>query len=532
MLCPNCGTRNNYYHRYCYYCGYKLVKDREEVTPYEKEHSKKPEIDQPTSHEEMVDQLQIDEKTADQPLTDEEKTSDQDLDLDYLFKTDRDNIWNDEALDWFFEEPEYMQQFPLRRHRKDKGSTLAKRTAKICTAIMVLAVFLFISYIMVDQIWRSKDKTAGYGTNVIASTSVEATTIDGKPAHKIIVNASNGESVEVLGKVYPVIDGKAEIVYEDAFLYSYFSQGQKEDEIVIELDITIHGEDLPDTKEKVTFTLTQPLAPLTLIHPESDETMVEGKKYRIILEVEPGSQVLINGNNYSDLVDEEGRLEKEVEVPDEPENVYEIRVSTPGYADHIRYIVLKREVMEVPLTIDQPIPVQTSDSWAKITGTTHPQAVLEASLETRSQPTIDPETGNFTLYVKANASGYTPCTITARVEGQGESKLNLVIERLSSESEYTRRAWALDYDELKSNPELHNGRIFVFEGIVKDIIALGDKSAFTVDVSSDSSSEQLVYVEHWNGLSVRSGNKVRIFGNRWGNHEGIPRILAKYVYRR
>ena len=24
MICSSCGTKNNYYHRYCYYCGNKL----------------------------------------------------------------------------------------------------------------------------------------------------------------------------------------------------------------------------------------------------------------------------------------------------------------------------------------------------------------------------------------------------------------------------------------------------------------------------------------------------------------------------
>ncbi len=511
MLCPSCGTKNNYYHRYCYNCGYRLINDQEEIKSHEEEQPQKPEVEQPSIGE---------------------KTAGQDFDLDFPFKADKESVWDDETLDWLFEEPDYTQQFPLRRHRKDKGSLLAKRTAKICTTIIVLAVVLFISHIIVDQISRPDSKTASHGSRIMASTFVEATTIDGKPAHRIIVNTSNGEKVEVLDNVYPVIDGKAEIIYEDAFLYSYFSQGQQKDTIVVQLDLTIHGNDLPEAKERVTFTLNTPLAPLTLIHPASGEAMVEGKRYRIILKAEPGSQVFINGNNYSDLVDQEGKLEKDVEVPDTPENIYEIRVSTRGYADHIRNIVLRREIKEFPLTVNQPIPVQTTDQWAKITGTTHPQAVLESSLETRSQPMVDPETGNFTLYVKADALGYTPCTITAHVEGKKDSKLNLVIERLSSESEYTTRAWALNYEELKSNPDLHNGRIFVFEGVVKDIIALGDKSAFTVDVSSDNgSSAQLVYVEHWNSLSISSGNKVKIFGNRWGNYEDMPHILAKYVYR-
>jgi len=540
MQCPSCGTRNNYYHRYCYYCGYKLIADQEEIKPSEKEQIQKTEVEQPSLEENAVEQLSMDEKVAEQASTDQklaeqssmdEKTVDRDLDLDLPFKADTKNVWDDEALDWLFEEPDYTQQFPLRRRRKAKDSSVTKRIARICTTIIVLAVCLFISYIIVDQITRPDDTTTGYSPKIMASTFVEATTIDGKPAHRIIVNTSNGEEVEALDKVYPVINGKAEIVYEDSFLYSYFSQGQQEDIIEVQLDITIRGKDLPEAKESVTFTLDTPLSPLTLINPASGEATIDGKKYRIILEVEPGSQVFINGNNYSDLVDQEGRLEKEVEVPDAAENVYEIRVSTQGYADNIRNIVLKREVMEFPLTINQPIPVQTTDQWAKITGTTHPQAVLEASLETKSEPTVDPETGEFTLFVKADVAGYIPCTITARVEGKKDSKLNLVIERLSNESDYTRRAWALNYDQLKSDPDIHNGRIFVFEGVVKDIISLGDKNAFTVDVSDNGSSPQPVYVEHWGSLSIQSGNKVKIFGNRWGNYEDMPYILAKYVYR-
>ncbi|MBM7581662.1 hypothetical protein JOD02_000485 [Caldicoprobacter guelmensis] len=504
MICPSCGTRNNYYHRYCYYCGYKLIVDEVEIK---------------SNNKEKLEQSSMDEKMPEQ-----------DLSLD-LFKANNKNVWEDEDLGWLFEEPDYTQQFPLRRHRKDRSSSFAKNVVKICTTIIFLATLLFISYIIVDQIWRSHSKTDTYRSRIIASTFVDATTIDGKPAHRIVVNTSNGEKVEALDKVYPVVDGKAEIVYEDAFLYSYFSQGKDEDEVKVQLDITIYGKGLPESKKRVEFTLKTPLSPLTLIQPASGEALVEGKKYRIILEVEPGSQVFINGNNYSDLVDQEGRLEKDIEVPNAPENIYEIKVSKRGYADHIRTIVLKREVSEVPLIINQSIPVQTTDEWAKITGTTHPQAELEVSLEPRSQPSVDPETGNFTLYVRAAAPGYTPCTITAHVEGKDDAKINLVIDRQISEGEYTRRAWAFDYAQLKSNPDLHNGRIFVLEGVVKDIIALGDKNIFTIDVSANGPSPQMVYVEHWGNLSIRLGNKVRIFGNRWGNYEDMPRILAKYVYR-
>jgi len=508
MQCPSCGTRNNYYHRYCYNCGYKLLAAEEPEDKYNK----------PTIG------LDDFESTVEQKNKKTETPSNINNSFDYE---------EEEYLASFDEQDfNYTQQIPLRRYRKDKNpSGGTGRVAKICVSVIVMAVLIFAGYIITDQLSRSDDRTVSYSPKIMASTFVESTTVDGKPAHRIVVNTSNGEIVKALGEVYPVINGRAEIVYEDAFLYSYFSQNDQSHEIKVQLDIVIYKEGLPEAHEKIEFTLDTPLSPLTLIQPSTGEAFVEGKKYRIVLMVEPGSQVFINGNNYSDLVDKDGRLEREVHVPDTPENIYEIRVSTKNHADHIRNIILKREVMEFPLIINESVPVKAIGEWAKITGNTHPQAVLDVSLETRSQPEVDPDTGDFALYVKATALGYTPCTITAHMEGKKASTVNFVIERSATEAEYTRQAWALDYIQLKSYPELHNGRVFLVEGTVKDIISLGDKNVFTVDVSNSAQSPQLVFIEYWGSTAIRSGGKVRIFANRWGNHENMPRLLAKYIYR-
>jgi len=43
------------------------------------------------------------------------------------------------------------------------------------------------------------------------------------------------------------------------------------------------------------------------------------------------------------------------------------------------------------LDIDQTGPIEVSGQWAKITGTTDPQATLEVDLETRAEPEVDPK---------------------------------------------------------------------------------------------------------------------------------------------
>jgi hypothetical protein len=398
--------------------------------------------------------------------------------------------------------------------------------------VILLALLGVSGYVLIDQLTKYANKPQVPDTKITASTFVEAAVVDGKPVHKIIVNTSNGEKVEVLGETYQVINGKAEIIFDDAFLYSSFSETNDKEQVRVILDITVYKEGFPEAKDRVEFILDTPLSPLTMIHPATDEVFIEEETCRIVFSVEPGSQVFINDNNYSDLVDSEGLFEKEFQVPDNPENIYEIRVITKNHAERTHRIVIRRRVMEFPLDIDQSGPIEAAGQWAKITGNTHPQAVLDVDLETRAEPEIDPETGNFTVYVKASHLGYTPCTLTAHLEGKQDSVKEVVIERPATEADYTSRAWAMNYNELRANPDLHNGIVFVFEGTITEIKTMGDKNQFVVDISNDPNSPQPAYVEYWGSVSLHTGTRLRIFGNRWGNYKEMPRFLARFIYLR
>ena len=153
----------------------------------------------------------------------------------------------------------------------------------------------------------------------------------------------------------------------------------------------------------------------------------------------------MNDNNYSHVLDEQGQLSLQLELPDQPEARYEIRVSTRGYADTLDEVVFKRRQMEFALEIDQQIPIKAAeDTWVKITGNTHPEATLSTNLEVRDEIILDSETGNFQLFVKATSKGYTPFILTAELEGKEDSVLETVIHRQVNENEYTQSAWALN----------------------------------------------------------------------------------------
>ena len=82
--------------------------------------------------------------------------------------------------------------------------------------------------------------------------------------------------------------------------------------------------------------------------------------------------------------------------------------------------------MAFPLAVDQSIPIQADGEWVGVTSNTHPEAVLSTNLELREEVSPDPDTGDFKMYVKASAKGYTPFILTASLDGSEDSVLEMV----------------------------------------------------------------------------------------------------------
>ena len=120
--------------------------------------------------------------------------------------------------------------------------------------------------------------------------------------------------------------------------------------------------------------------------------------------------------------------------------------------------------------------------------------------------------------------------LTAKLNGK-ESSIEVVLERKTSVHTYTSTAWKPVYNDLQRDEKLSNGRHFVFSGSIKEIIETGDRNVFIVDISEEQSDlEELFYVEYWGSFDFSIGDSIRVFANRWGNKDGIPRFLAKYIY--
>lgn len=472
MQCQSCGTRNNYYHHYCYFCGNAL----------------------PTQQKDDLSDAHANKFS---------------LPYDY----------NDEH-----------DQIPLKRYKKTQIHRFSLNYLRFLTFLLVLVLFVFGAYrlfLYLNGIFMADHESAA---QITATANVESTIFEGNPVQRIIVHTNTGEVVETLGRRFPVQNGKAEMMFENAFLHSRFPSAESQNGVEITLEITIYKEGIAAYKETLNFIMEMPPAPLTLIQPEQGQAIVDNETYRLVFDVSEGSSIFINGDDFSDLLDDSGRFKKDMAVPDVSESTYEILVIKRGFKDTTVNIVLKREEQIVPLTLEMELPITTEDDTVRIRGTTHPGAVITTDFELVGEPTVNPETGAFLIQVKSERPGLSAGVLTSTTADGQQSQTDIVIFRTISEAEYTRRAWKPNFAELVANPTIHNGQIFLFTGNVSEVLLYGEKNVFTVNVSDDPTIPQLILVEYWGQFEFEPSESIRVFGNRWGNHNGMVKVLAPFIY--
>ncbi|NLA83076.1 MAG: zinc ribbon domain-containing protein [Clostridiales bacterium] len=535
LICPNCSTRNNDYHIYCYHCGTKLKQDTSLVESQESpelpwdmtgaENLEK-ENDLLSDIVNLPEETDEEESGLDEPiesvLQDNTSLPNYDNYFGDSFKFDT-NGYNDEDYD-------IQDRLPLRRYRKsEKDERVIEKLIRASISILLIAFIGFMVYVGYDQMVR---KPAGRpaATAIDYTYKVEETELDGMPARRILIESSVGEQIQIQNQLLPFIQGKAELVLPDSdFIHGDYAQSDGVYKVSLPIIIAANG--YPHLKENIEFDVPVHNAPLEILSPAEKEALAEGDSFPLMLQVEPGSEVFVNDYRATHLLDEQGQLTMQLEVPEEPENIFEIRVETRGYSDTVETIVLKRQQMAFPLSIDQDLPITASGSgeWVEITGNTAPDAVLTANLEMLREPEIDPVTGDFSFYIKASAKGMTPLILTAKLNDL-ESVLEAAVERPATEMEYTTKAWAFNYQEMKEKPHLHNGRAFAITGTITELSTTGSRTIITLDIARSGQASQPVHVEYWKPNTLAEGQEIRVFGNYWGSRNDMPYIIAYFIY--
>ncbi|MCR4886631.1 MAG: zinc ribbon domain-containing protein [Clostridiales bacterium] len=375
------------------------------------------------------------------------------------------------------------------------------------------------------------------------------------PSHLIQIAGEEGQNywIKELKKSYIVVGGYASFEVPDYTWYES-SEGVTEESVTATITPflkTAAGEQ--KQMEQITYQVDVPLSTLNLLNPSSAWDETSTALYNIRFEVAKNSTVLINGEDFSDLVNtQDGLISYNASVAPIGDNVFTIVTRSPYYRENSVTVTIYRAPQEIRLDLAadiatrwSPTPVEdttkekdskgnyplrepnmtvkgTTVSWADITVKT-PYANLDLTqLRTKGEfsfEAIFDKIGPNTIIIEASAPGYETSVVKHEVYYVPVAAI------------YTRKAWDMNaqYFDYLNNSEkrIENTQIYLCKGEIVQI--LSEKPQMAV-MKLDSSQERTVLLRNYTNDRWAVGMVGRVFADAYGVYDGTPWLNGRYSY--
>ena len=401
----------------------------------------------------------------------------------------------------------------------------------ISLSVLGLGVYKLYFWIQAMNI----EKTYGPGS-LLEPVINEITLDDGQKAHELVFYGDDGDVIFIkeLRQSYMVVGGIATIQIADSSWFDLNPENQESARVTLTPIMTKQSGDrlaLP----AITLDIPVPDSPLTMISPTEQRTEVYSSLYPLEFQVVPGSTVLVNGDDVTDMTDVLGNISVNVNCNTMGDNPISIVVTTPHHRQTRYDLVLARPEMEINLELSLSNESTSSRSTMTVSGTIDPNATLVIdSPYVQDSVTIDSTTGEFSFKAKFDKIGENEIVVRATQEGKKESKLSFTVDYLPNITEYSSNAWKMDYKQLSQYTNNWIGRIFLCEGTVLDTAMEDEITILYMDVSPDSDGSQVVAIYNLTSqASFEVGKEYKIFADVRGmatyNKTGIPALNGRYL---
>ena len=423
-----------------------------------------------------------------------------------------------------------------KRSRRVRGPMLIAYgfVGLLVLAIIAFGVYAVMSFVVPEVVTQR-------GT-LAKLEDVEITPIDmdGLAGHRVRIAGEEGTVIYIgeLGKSYVVVGGVATIELADHVFYDMIEpldKNMETMEVVLSPTVSRHGTET--RMEAIKYMIDIPLSPITLVAPsvpENDRRLeVSASMYSIKLEVEPNSKVIINGNDISDTVKENGELTYNVPVRAIGNNIVAITVRAPFCREDTMNVTLYRAPMDITLELNADTAMDTSYETLTIYGTTEIGATI--ALDSPGEVvSLDPQTGKFSVSAKMGKVGTNKVIIRASYEGRADATLVHEVYYLPPADTYTRKAWALnasDYSELMNNIALRieKTQIYLCEGTIVQEISKNPQ--LVIMNTGTEAKQQLVLLQNATiGKVWEEGKKYSVYADVDGVYNNMPRMMGRYSY--
>ncbi|MDY3816920.1 MAG: hypothetical protein SOZ54_08855 [Candidatus Limiplasma sp.] len=394
-----------------------------------------------------------------------------------------------------------------------------------CLGLAAWLVVAFVVPVFTSQ--KDQEKPVAIVTPTIRDDlAAHTVTIPGEEGQRITIRELRTSAIVTGG--YATFDIPDHIWYDDY-----------EDYLQETMPITLTPFVITDTGkqkplEAIHYEIDIPLSPIELSTPDSPYQVVSTAMYNIVFYVREGSTVLINDEDYSDLVNTEGgKVNYNATVQPIGENTFHIVVRSQYCRENSMTVTLYREKQSIPLDLASDIATSTSKNYMTVRGTTLPGAVVKVlSPYVDLDITNTPTDGSFSFKANFDKIGNNTIIITVDYPGKETTRVEHTVYYVPNIDDYSRKAWdiATQYTDLMENLDARKARsqIYVCKGVITSIDTTKPQRAF-MNVGTEE-SPLMIYVENSSKTTWEVGKSYRLYGDAYGMYDSKPWLVVRYTY--
>jgi len=406
---------------------------------------------------------------------------------------------------------------------------------------LIIFVSLICLIILCFGVYKLFFWTANYRINRLYTRGEYTPTVnevamdDGRSGHTIVFYGEDGDQIFLpeMQKSLSICGGTARMTIADADWFSGDVSDIESANVCLS-PVLIDERGMRTQLPAINMEIAVPVSPLEVISPATDDLNIVTSRYALEFQVVPGSTVLVNGEDVTDIVDRNGLLAQNVNVYPIGDNIYTIVVQTPSHHETRREVKIHRQVFDISVEVDSSVSTISQTDSTTIKGTI--EAGASISVETAHIPEsliIDPNTGEFSFISKLSTFGDNTIRFRVSKEGKSDAVINLTVEYRPTPAIYAANAWAMNYDELRRLYEQWNGQVFSCKGRIVDVYENDGISYLVMDVGSIE--QQLIVLENKSTVArpevgQRCTALADVNGRSMYQDQYYPMLIARYIY--
>lgn len=397
-----------------------------------------------------------------------------------------------------------------------------------CLGVVGVGIYKVVFWI--DSYKITRLYTRGAYTPTLSNVTME----DGRNGHALVFYGEDGDLIYLpeLDECLSICGGTARLEIADS---EWFTEDVSEYDYadIAFAPVLVKSGGKQIQLPTVTYTIDVPASPLEIISPAKEDLSVVTSTYPLELQVVPGSELFVNGEDLTDRLDRSGTFSGNVSVQPIGDNTYTVIVRTPQHKETRQDVTIYRQQFDIKITLDDEVSTTSNETSMQITGTVEPGAnvtvdtdYIEESLQ------IDMNTGRFAFIAQFDRLGENIIRFRATMEGRNDAVISLNVNYTPTLAQYSAKAWKMDYVQLKKYFENWLERIFLCEGPVVDKFQDGETEYLVMDVG-DGDTQQLVVLQNYTSLSPSLGPEYSAYADVTGryfyNSEYYPMLAARYM---